>query len=51
MNDLELKKEPKCPFDISFGSPLVALEALLSYVAIQKVFGSKRVPFLFYREK
>ena len=51
MNDLELKKEPKCPFDISFGSPLVALEALLNYVAIQKVFGSKRVLFLFYREK
>ena len=47
MNDLELKKEPKCLFDISFGSPLVALEALFNYVAIQKVFGSKRVLFYF----
>ena len=47
MKDLEFNKRTQMSFRYIFGSPLVALEALFNYVAIQKVFGSKRVLFYF----
>lgn len=47
VNDSTIINEETCPFNKSFGSPLVALEALWKHITEQKVTGIAKALFVF----